>query len=307
MIDDQRVGLDIGLISRWQNANEIDRMQQVVELLFSAVRRRIAAIWCDSGAYRLLVSVDDRQTALLIAELFEEAIQRVVPGGVITEFGWTAQRETSSSSWILGEGAMSRDYATDAALRPQPKRDGPDHWSTPDCLSAALVTHILPSLPRAPIWEPAAGDGALVSAIEATGHRVFASDIVDSQDFLISSPPHLCQSLVTNPPFNQLSRFLQRAVSLVDSPDNNLIAAVLLLRWDALTARGRALVLQQARQIHLCTWRPRWIADSTTSPRWSFCWVTWRRGCCGPPTMHFVQRDEPKIAPEPVSKHAART
>jgi hypothetical protein len=67
---------------------------------------------------------------------------------------------------------------------------------------------------------------------------VFASDVADGQDFFSSSPPHLCQSLVTNPPFNQLDRFLQRAGSLIDSPDSNLIAAALLLRWDALTARS---------------------------------------------------------------------
>jgi hypothetical protein len=132
---------------------------------------------------------------------------------------------------------MPRDFATDAALRPQPKRDGPDHWATPDCLTAALVTHILPSLPRAPIWEPAAGDGVLVRAIEATGHRVFAGDIGSGQNFFSASPPPFCQSLVTNPPFNQLDRFLTRAASLVGSPNNSLIAAVLLLRWDALTAR----------------------------------------------------------------------
>jgi hypothetical protein len=194
---------------------------------------------------------------------------------------------------------MPRDYATDAALRPQPKRNGPDHWSTPDCLATALITHILPSLPRAPIWEPASGDGALVRAIQATGHRVFANDIVDGQDFLSTSPPppH-CQSLITNPPFNRLDEFLRRAVELVESPDNNLTAAVLLLRWDALTARGRALILQRARQIHVCTWRPRWIADSTTSPRWSFCWVTWRRGSSGPPTLHFVKRGAPNTPPD---------
>jgi hypothetical protein len=186
---------------------------------------------------------------------------------------------------------MPRDYATDAALRPQPKRDGPDNWSTPDCLTAALVTYILPSLPKAPIWEPAAGDGALVRAIEATGHPVFAGDIGAGQDFLRASPPPFCQSLVTNPPFNQLDRFLARAVSLVDTQDNSLIAAVLLLRWDALTAMVRTPLLRRAHQIHVCNWRPRWIADSTTSPRWSFCWVIWRRGCSGPPSMYWIDKE----------------
>ena len=72
---------------------------------------------------------------------------------------------------------MPRDYATNAALHPQPKRDGPDHWPTPDCLTAASVTRTLPPPPRAPIWEPAASGGVLVRAIEATGYRVPAGDI----------------------------------------------------------------------------------------------------------------------------------
>jgi hypothetical protein len=86
MIDDERMGRDIGLLSRWRNADDIDRMKQVVELLSSAVRKRIAAIWCASCAYRLLVSVDDRQTALLIAELFEEAFN-AYRLGITTAFG----------------------------------------------------------------------------------------------------------------------------------------------------------------------------------------------------------------------------
>jgi hypothetical protein len=69
MIDGERMGLDIDLLSRWQKTDEIDRMKQAVEQLSRVVRKRIAAIWCDSCAYRLMVSVDDRQTALLIAAL----------------------------------------------------------------------------------------------------------------------------------------------------------------------------------------------------------------------------------------------
>lgn len=48
---------------------------------------------------------------------------------------------------------MPRDFATDAALRPQSKWDGPDHWATPDYLITALITHILPGLPPTPVWE----------------------------------------------------------------------------------------------------------------------------------------------------------
>jgi hypothetical protein len=34
---------------------------------------------------------------------------------------------------------VPRDFATDAALRPQPRRDGPDAWATPPSLCIALT------------------------------------------------------------------------------------------------------------------------------------------------------------------------
>ena len=66
----------------------------------------------------------------------------------------------------------ARDWRLDAALRPQPKRSGPDDWSTPCCLTDALVRYVLPGLPPGPIWEPAVGDGALVQALERGGRVV---------------------------------------------------------------------------------------------------------------------------------------
>jgi hypothetical protein len=60
-------------------------------------------------------------------------------------------------------------WSDDAALRPQPKRDGPDDGPTPACLCAALVHDVLPTIPDAAssggIWEPAPGAGALVAAM----------------------------------------------------------------------------------------------------------------------------------------------
>ena len=72
---------------------------------------------------------------------------------------------------------VPRDYATEGGTAPTAKTGWARSLVTPDCLTAALVTHILPSLLRAPVWEPAAGDGALVRAIEATGCRILAGDI----------------------------------------------------------------------------------------------------------------------------------
>jgi hypothetical protein len=183
-----------------------------------------------------------------------------------------------------------RDYATDAALRPQPRRDGPDNWPTPPCLAGALVHHVLPLLPPGPIWECAVGDGALVRAMRAAGHTVAATDISNGQDFLRSRPPPGCRVLVTNAPFYQLDQFLRRSLTMVRTPCIEIEAAVLLLRLDALAARVRASLLERAFAIHVCAWRPRWIAGSTTSPRWSFCWVTWLHSYAGPPKTRWVRQ-----------------
>jgi hypothetical protein len=119
---------------------------------------------------------------------------------------------------------MPRDHATDAALRSQPRRGAGqlDDTGVPD---RGVGTDFLPSLPRAPIWEPVASGGGLLRAIEESGHRVFTGDIGAGQDFFSSSQLHLCQVLITIASFNQLDRFFARVVSLVESPDNRRIAA----------------------------------------------------------------------------------
>ena len=63
--------------------------------------------------------------------------------------------------------ARSRDPR--CTLRAQPERNGSDfRWPTPRCLTRALIEHVLPYLPRAPIWECAAGDGRVA---EIHAHR----------------------------------------------------------------------------------------------------------------------------------------
>jgi hypothetical protein len=182
---------------------------------------------------------------------------------------------------------LPRRGGMDAALRPQPTRTGRDVWPTPACLIDALVAHVLPGLPaEGPIWEPAAGDGRLANALRRAGRMVVETDIADL-DFLTEPPPcgHLA-AVCTNPPFNQLDGFIDRGLALLDGGVAESL--VQLLRWDHLTAKGRATALNRAAAIDLCSWRPRWIPDSTTGPRWSFAWrhgggiTTGRRRCmCG--------------------------
>jgi hypothetical protein len=172
---------------------------------------------------------------------------------------------------------MPRDFATDAALRPQPRRDGPDDWPTPACLCAALVCDVLPTLPAGPVWEPAPGTGALMDAIAASGRSVIAT----ADDFLSRAVPQGARILATNPPYNLHSAFIHRALCLLDA--NELDAVVLLFRHDHLQSESRTpphcriAALNRAAQVFICPWRPTWIAGTAGNGRWSNSWVLWQR------------------------------
>src|SRR5208282_1815687 len=99
---------------------------------------------------------------------------------------------------------------------PQPAREGRDFWPTPPCLTGVLIGDVLPRLPAGQIWEPAAGDGRLAEAMRSAGRIVVASDIED-RDFLTDSSPGVFASVVTNPPYNMLNAFINRALAHLDA------------------------------------------------------------------------------------------
>jgi hypothetical protein len=186
-----------------------------------------------------------------------------------------------------GRAAMlstERSWESDAALRPQPKREGRDYWPTPHCLARALVEHVLPSLPVGLVWEPAAGDGRLAHAMLEAGREVVYCDIISGVDFLHDDPIHPGKfaAIITNGPFNDLDAFTARGLSLLDAGITK--AFVLLFRHDHLQAATRVTALNRASLILGCNWRPTWIEGSEGNPRWSFSWVVWRDDHQGPPT-----------------------
>jgi hypothetical protein len=185
------------------------------------------------------------------------------------------------------------------ARRPQPRREDVDFWPTPPDLTAALIREVLPLLPASPIWEPAAGDGALVDALTVAGRTVIASDIQRQRpgflcvDFLKDQPPAGTRGAVaiTNPPFGGSGLgdpFLARTLALIDS--GWLAGAVLLQRADAGGTDGRAEIFNRAAAEITCCWRPRWIPGTTGNGRWWFSWFVWLPDHSGPPVTHRIRR-----------------
>lgn len=142
-----------------------------------------------------------------------------------------------------------------------------DLWSTPPCLIAALIHVVLPTLPPGPVWEPAAGAGALLDPLRAAGREVVASDIEPQRrdiarlDYLQARPPPRGAVMITNPPFSRLDAFLARTLALLDA--GLLAGAALLVRDDFTGTDGRADALTRAIAEWECSWRARWIPGST--------------------------------------------
>lgn len=115
---------------------------------------------------------------------------------------------------------------------------GLDAYFSPPEAVASLIALERDFLPEH-LWEPAAGDGALVRPLRAAGYDVFASDIESYGledclrfDYLTAPCPAAVRGLVTNPPFRLAAKFAEKAIGEVPY-------VALLLRTNFLEGVGR--------------------------------------------------------------------
>lgn len=171
---------------------------------------------------------------------------------------------------------------------------GADFYATPYAALPALLVAEGKRLPSA-IWEPACGNGALVVPLRNRGFDVTATDLHDwgcpgattGIDFLGSAADgvaaqmaldHERAGIVTNPPFNIIEDFVERAVSL--SP-----YVALLCRLAFLESEGRMTWFPRVglRRVHVIGERlPMMHRHGYEGPKLSnagmcFCWFIFAR------------------------------
>lgn len=155
------------------------------------------------------------------------------------------------------------------------------YFSPPEAVHSLLgVEHDF--LPRS-IWEPAAGDGAIVLPFKAAGFDVVASDLVDyglagcrsGVDYLKAKPAHGVEGVVTNPPYKLAMKFAEKAIDEVPY-------LALLLRTNFLesTARLPFFRKHQPARIWISSRRlPMMHRHGWTGPRapsnTCFAWFIW--------------------------------
>jgi hypothetical protein len=95
---------------------------------------------------------------------------------------------------------------------------GLDAYFTPVEAVVSLLKIEGARLPKL-LWEPAAGDGAIVRPLRSAGYAVVASDIADygmedcrvGFDYLSTTLPEGVEGIVTNPPYKLAVRFAEKA------------------------------------------------------------------------------------------------
>lgn len=163
--------------------------------------------------------------------------------------------------------------------------DDLDPYSTCAEAIASLIALESGRLPRR-IWEPAAGDGAIVYPLRATGRLVIASDIHDYgvegcaiYDYLTAEPPQRIEGIVTNPPYKRALQFAEKA--LVEVP---YVALLVRSNFDVegvkrMPFRARhppTRIWRSARRLPMMH-RYGWTGNRAPSNT-PHCWLVWERG-----------------------------
>lgn len=159
-----------------------------------------------------------------------------------------------------------------------------DLYETPEWVTMALAPH-LPTT-ACVVWEPACGSGKMVGALLNIGFDVTASDIETGRDFLTQSALKPFRAVITNPPYELATEFIERALGLV--PCNGFVA--MLLRTDFDHAKTRARLFAQSPVFSkkvVLTKRIKWFEDSKGQPSFNHAWFIWSFQHQGAPTLAY--------------------
>ncbi len=111
-----------------------------------------------------------------------------------------------------------------------------DLYETPTCAIRSLIA--IDDIPNH-IWEPAAGRGAIVRPLQASGRIVEATDLIDygcgytgRRDYLMEPVPNGVGGIVTNPPYSLAQQFVEKAI-------HEVTYSAWLLRMNFVESMGR--------------------------------------------------------------------
>jgi len=160
------------------------------------------------------------------------------------------------------------------------------------------------------IWEPAAGNGAMVREMESVGLTVRTSDLVDRgcgadirsfYDFSVAP----ARAIVTNPPFDQCgwgtpafhalgkgnARWLKHAL---DTLDVDFMALLMNWGWPGAGGLGPFYAAHPPARVYLMRWKIDFTGQG--APPMLNGWFVWDRGWKGETVLRMLDRKDARQA-----------
>lgn len=198
---------------------------------------------------------------------------------------------------MIASGAAGGAFAVADGLA----RAEDDFYPTPPEPTRALIAAERDALARfGRIWEPAAGDGAMMRELQAVGLDVYPSDLVDRgcgavvRDFFdYLTPP--ARAIVTNPPYAECNwrdgrgRWIGHALDVL-----HIDYMALLLSWSWPGAGGLAGLWQAhpPARVYLMRWKIDFTGQG--APPMLHGWFVWDRHWDGEPALRMLDRIDPR-------------
>jgi hypothetical protein len=147
------------------------------------------------------------------------------------------------------------------------------------------------------IWEPACGEGDMSKVLEAAGHEVISSDLIDrgygetGVDFLRVWKGR-APNVITNPPFKLAVPFVNIALQLTTGK----VAMFLRLAFLEGQRRGPWFKRTPLRRVYVMSGRVpfqrgRLAADDDSVGVIAFAWFVWEHGYEGEPSIGWLDTD----------------
>lgn len=175
-------------------------------------------------------------------------------------------------------------------------RECDDFYPTPPEPTRAFLHAELDRLKDfAVIWEPAAGDGAMVREIQALGFDVKCSDLVDrgcnakiASFYDFTTAP--ASALVTNPPFQECNQDPGWVRHALERLKIEYMALLLPLNWTGAQARAGLWSQYPPARVYIMRWRIDFTGQGA-SPILN-AWFVWDAKHIGETTLHMLDRND---------------
>jgi hypothetical protein len=171
--------------------------------------------------------------------------------------------------------------------------DGDWYPTPPEATEALLQQESFEGL----IWEPACGDGAICRVLEAHGHSVYATDLIDrgygkgGVDFLtqpeIYNEADRPRHIITNPPFKLAEEFIWNSLRHADSK----VAMLCKLQFLEGAKRKKMFESTPLKRVYVFSKRLTMTRNGekmANSGMIAFAWFVWEHGYTGEPTIAWI-------------------